>query len=88
MSLLAACEEGREASGCLALAGADYAAAVSALSQLREPIDIFFDKVLVMDENDTVRRNRLRLLNKICPGYLVMSPILVCFLARSRVRLD
>ena len=63
MSLLAACEEGQKQVSS-ALASADYAAAVSALSQLREPIDTFFDKVLVMDENDTVRRNRLRLLNK------------------------
>lgn len=62
-SLLVACEEGQRQVAA-ALAGADYAAAVSALSQLREPIDTFFDKVLVMDENDTVRRNRLRLLNK------------------------
>ena len=46
MSLLAACEEGQKQVAS-ALAGADYAAAVSALSQLREPIDIFFDKVLV-----------------------------------------
>ncbi len=49
--------------------------------------DIFYDKVLVMDENDTVRRNRLRLLKQSLPRYLVMSPILVCFLV-SRVRLD
>ena len=62
-SLLAACEEGQKQVAA-ALAQLNYAGAVSALSQLREPIDTFFDKVLVMDENDTVRRNRLRLLNK------------------------
>ena len=76
MSLLAACEEGQKQVAA-ALAGADYAAAVSALSQLREPIDIFFDKVLVMDENDTVRRNRLRLLNKFAQVFSNVADISV-----------
>ena len=40
----------------------DYAAAWRALSGLREPIDSFFDKVLVMDEDQAVRDNRLALL--------------------------
>ena len=76
MSLLAACEEGQKQVAS-ALAGSDYAAAVSALSQLREPIDIFFDKVLVMDENDTVRRNRLRLLNKFAQVFSNVADISV-----------
>ena len=76
LSLLAACEEGQKQVAS-ALAGADYAAAVSALSQLREPIDIFFDKVLVMDENDTVRRNRLRLLNKFAQVFSNVADISV-----------
>lgn len=75
-SLLAACEEGQKQVAS-ALAGSDYAAAVSALSQLREPIDIFFDKVLVMDENDTVRRNRLRLLNKFAQVFSNVADISV-----------
>ena len=75
-SLLAACEEGQK-QVAFALAGSDYAAAVSALSQLREPIDIFFDKVLVMDENDTVRRNRLRLLNKFAQVFSNVADISV-----------
>ncbi len=76
MSLLAACEEGQKQVAA-ALASADYATAVSALSQLREPIDIFFDKVLVMDENDTVRRNRLRLLNKFAQVFSNVADISV-----------
>lgn len=75
-SLLAACEEGQKQVAS-ALASSDYAAAVSALSQLREPIDIFFDKVLVMDENDTVRRNRLRLLNKFAQVFSNVADISV-----------
>ena len=38
--------------------------AISALAALREPIDRFFEDVLVMDENKDVRENRLRLLNR------------------------
>ena len=38
--------------------------AIAALASLREPIDRFFDDVLVMDEDKSVRDNRLRLLNR------------------------
>lgn len=38
--------------------------ALAALASLREPIDRFFDDVLVMDEDQAVRENRLRLLNR------------------------
>ena len=38
--------------------------AIAALARLREPIDRFFDDVLVMDEDKAVRENRLRLLNR------------------------
>ena len=31
---------------------------------LREPIDAFFDEVMVMDEDEALRANRLRLLNR------------------------
>lgn len=40
----------------------DYQAAWRALAGLREPIDNFFDGVLVMAEDEAVRRNRLALL--------------------------
>ncbi len=38
--------------------------AIASLASLREPIDRFFDDVLVMDEDSAVRENRLRLLNR------------------------
>lgn len=41
----------------------DYAAALSALSQLREPIDSFFDNVMVMADDELVKANRLALLS-------------------------
>ena len=43
----------------------DFSAAMRALSVLREPVDTFFDKVLVNDEDAAVRANRLALLARI-----------------------
>ena len=48
-----------------ALEAEDFAAAMSAMAALRAPIDAFFDKVTVNDDNQTVRRNRLCLLNRV-----------------------
>ncbi|MFI4949953.1 MAG: glycine--tRNA ligase subunit beta [Caulobacterales bacterium] len=48
-----------------ALAKEDYAAAMRALAELREPVDAFFDKVLVNSEVASERENRLRLLVKV-----------------------
>ena len=41
-----------------------YSAVLEALAGLRVPIDEFFDKVLVMDNDEALRANRLRLLNR------------------------
>jgi glycyl-tRNA synthetase beta chain len=43
----------------------DFSAALVALSALREPVDSFFEKVLVNDEDQAVRANRLALLARI-----------------------
>jgi glycyl-tRNA synthetase beta chain len=43
----------------------DYAAAMTALAGLREPVDAFFDKVLVNSDVPAERENRLRLLIKV-----------------------
>jgi glycyl-tRNA synthetase beta chain len=42
----------------------DYPAALGVLARLRGPIDGFFDAVLVMDEDERLRDNRLKLLNR------------------------
>lgn len=47
-----------------ALDAKDFAAVIAALASLREPIDAFFDNVMVMDEDIALRENRLRLLNR------------------------
>lgn len=61
-SLLEACRRG-SADVKKALSKRDYRAACKALADLREPIDRFFDDVLVMDDDTVVRENRLKLLN-------------------------
>ena len=63
LALLKACSEGEDAVNS-ALSTGDYQGALAALAGLREPIDRFFDEVLVMDEDEDVRNNRLRLLNR------------------------
>lgn len=42
----------------------DFTAVIAALAALREPIDAFIDEVMVMDEDEALRANRLRLLNR------------------------
>ncbi|TFV69667.1 glycine--tRNA ligase subunit beta [Bradyrhizobium frederickii] len=48
-----------------AVAKEDFAAAMSAMAKLRPPVDAFFDKVRVNDDDSRVRENRLKLLNEI-----------------------
>ena len=44
------------------LAAGDYAAAMTRTAALAEPVDRFFDEVMVMDEDASLRANRLALL--------------------------
>lgn len=46
-----------------ALENNNYTAALSELAALRKPIDLFFENTMVMDEDQALRENRLRLLN-------------------------
>ncbi|MER8877145.1 glycine--tRNA ligase subunit beta [Mesorhizobium sp. M0684] len=48
-----------------AIQNEDFSAAMLALSVLREPVDSFFEKVLVNDQDQAVRANRLALLARI-----------------------
>ena len=41
-----------------------YASALDELAALRAPIDTFFDSLMVMDEDLSIRANRMRLLNR------------------------
>lgn len=54
-----------KAEASAAVANEDFAAAMSAMAKLRPPVDAFFDKVRVNDDDTKVRENRLMLLNEI-----------------------
>lgn len=43
----------------------DFTAALSSLADLRNPVDAFFEKVLVNDENSAIRANRLAILARL-----------------------
>jgi glycyl-tRNA synthetase beta chain len=48
----------------------DYETALRELSVLREPVDNFFDHVMVMADNESLRNNRIALLNKMSTLFL------------------
>ncbi|MCW1993133.1 glycyl-tRNA synthetase beta chain [Bradyrhizobium diazoefficiens] len=54
-----------QAEASAAVAKEDFAAAMSAMAKLRPPVDAFFEKVRVNDDDPKVRENRLKLLNEI-----------------------
>jgi glycyl-tRNA synthetase beta chain len=54
-----------KAEASAAVAKEDFATAMSAMAKLRPPVDAFFDKVRVNDDDSKVRENRLKLLNEI-----------------------
>jgi glycyl-tRNA synthetase beta chain len=43
----------------------DYTGALRSLAALKSPVDAFFDKVMVMDKDEAVKRNRIGLLGKL-----------------------
>jgi glycyl-tRNA synthetase beta chain len=43
----------------------NYTASLQALAALREPVDVFFNDVMVNDPDDDIRRNRLGLLQNL-----------------------
>jgi len=53
----------------------NYNDALALLAGLRDAVDDFFDSVKVMDDDDTVRRNRLALLNNISHLFLSTADI-------------
>ena len=53
----------------------NYMAVLAALATLREPVDGFFDSVLVMAENLEIRENRLALLHSLRQLFLNVADI-------------
>ena len=53
----------------------DYQKALTELVQLKQPIDNFFDSVMVMVDDEKVKGNRLALLNQIRNSFLAIADI-------------
>ena len=47
-----------------ALEANDYPEALAELASLRKPVDLFFERIMVMDEDAALRENRLKVLNR------------------------
>jgi len=58
-----------------ALKDCDYLTALREIAGVRKPVDRFFDDVLVMDEDRSLRRNRLALLQEISALFLSVADI-------------
>ena len=58
-----------------ALTNDQYDQALEVLSTLREPVDTFFEAVMVMSENGAVRHNRLALLSQLRNQFLRIADI-------------
>ena len=58
-----------------ALEVSDHGMAIEALAALREPIDTFFDDVMIMDEDMALRENRLKLLNRFADVFTDVADI-------------
>ncbi len=53
----------------------DFVAALKEMAGMRSAVDLFFDRVLVMAEEERLRKNRLRLLDRISKLFLSMADI-------------
>ena len=51
----------------------NYTAALTEISRLRQPIDLFFDKVMVMVDDERVRANRLALLQTLLAEFSTIA---------------
>ncbi|MDX1716599.1 MAG: glycine--tRNA ligase subunit beta [Anderseniella sp.] len=62
-----------EANAKKAVAEEDFTAAMRHIAKLRAPVDAFFDKVTVNDNDPSYRENRLKLLNRIREATLAVA---------------
>ena len=53
----------------------DYTAALAELATLREPVDRFFDDVMVMSDNEATKNNRLALLTELRALFLDVADV-------------
>lgn len=76
LQLFTACSNGRD-NVEKALSNGEYARALAALAELREPIDQFFNDVRIMDDDTEIRNNRFRLLNTFTSVFSKVADIAV-----------
>jgi glycyl-tRNA synthetase beta chain len=57
------------------LNGKEYSLALAGMLALKEPVDLFFDSVMVMADDEKVRENRLNLLVAISQLFLQIGDI-------------
>ena len=67
--------EQAEASGDPLIAAGDYVGLLATLAALRDPVDHYFDNVMVMADDEGVRRNRLALLARIRSMFLRVADV-------------
>ena len=60
----------------------EYAAALDAMAKLKNPLDQFFDAVMVMCEENDLRENRLRLLSRVRNLFLEIADISLLAIAK------
>ena len=48
----------------------EYGKALDVILRMKEPVDIFFDEVMVMTEDESLKQNRLNLLSAISGLFL------------------
>lgn len=58
-----------------ALAGRDYVAVLKRLAWVRQPVDRFFDEVMVMAEDPALRENRLALLKRLADRFAAVAAV-------------
>ena len=66
---------GAEEDNRAALASGDYVAVLRRLARLRAEVDAFFDAVMVMVDDEALRRNRLALLARLSSNFLAVADI-------------
>ena len=57
------------------VAESEYEKALKQLAELREPVDAFFENVMVMDKDEAVKKNRLALLNNLRALFMQIADV-------------
>ena len=67
--------EGRQQETAPLIEAQQYQQALDSLAGLKEPVDTFFDQVMVMSDDEALRRNRLALLARLQALFLAVADI-------------